>query len=200
MKCILVVSPGGNGNHMWDRILQLAGSVKYGDTECGDVMMDGVPTEPLIHWFRSLPSLRYELDVLESMVASMRAAGYDVFGLVPVRNWFCAAGSQKRRHGVNGFGEVVHNMRVGYPHILSTYQRLDVPWMFAVYSEAIHQSDYIHWVLNFMGLPSEIDLGEIKDENSKWWSGVNRFFVGAGGSFNAVLPYLMALFAGGYVE
>lgn len=59
-------------------------------------------------------------------------------------------------------------MLVGYPYILTTLSRLEVPWMLVTYSGAVNHPEYIHWVLKWLGLMAD-NLPEIRDENTKWY-------------------------------
>lgn len=167
-RCTFIVSPGGNGNHMWNEILITAGSVQYADNDFGDPCIPSVADYDTIHWFRSFPSQRYRLEELESMVHQVRDWGFEAKAIVPVRDWYSAANSQRKRHGVNSYEEVRDNMRAGYPYILTTLNRLDVPWMLVTYSGAVNHPEYVKWVLNWLGLPADT-LPEIRDGNAKWY-------------------------------
>ena len=167
-RCTFIVSPGGNGNHMWNEILQAAGSVQYGDNDFGDPCLPSVAGYDTIHWFRSFPSQRYRLEELESMVCQVRDWGFEIKAIIPVRDWYCAARSQMSRHGVSDYHESYQNMLVGYPYILTTLSRLEVPWMLVTYSGAVNYPEYIHWVLKWLGLVAS-SLPEIRDENRKWY-------------------------------
>lgn len=162
----LILSPGGNGNHLWDEILTTAGSNKYGDNDFG-APNDGDPEGEFVHWFRSMPSRIYTMGEMGRMVDYMRFHQYEVKALVPVRNWYCAAKSQHKTHDQEEV-MVVENMQIGYPAILSALKTKLVPFFFASYGEAVAHPEYVKWILEHLGLPSG-KLPEIRDGNAKWY-------------------------------
>ncbi len=167
-KAVLIISPGGNGNHMWDEILTTAGSIKHGDNDFG-APRDCEPTEDFIHWFRSMPHPFYPMGEIARMIDYLVFHGYDPFALIPVRDWYCVSQSQLTRHGAPNQIVVFDNMQLGYQAIVETYHRKLVHFMFVTYSEAVHQPEYVKWVLRHLGLPDD-KLPELRDENAKWYN------------------------------
>jgi hypothetical protein len=166
-KAILIIAPGGCGNHLWDTIMVNVGSVKHGDNEMGDVIEKWPPTRPLIHWFRSMPNLRYPMETIKEMILSLRGEQYEVHAIVPVRDWYCAIKSQEKRHHVP-FDSALYHLKAGYPYILRVYSEMGVPFIFGDYEAATHYPEYVLWVLRQIGINGPV-YPEIYDGNQKWY-------------------------------
>jgi hypothetical protein len=163
-KAVLIISPGGNGNHMWTKIMIGIGSVPIGDDDFGNVVIDWPPTAPVVHWFRSMPSQRYPMTEIGKMILSLRDIGYDVMAIVPTRDWFCMDQSQRKRHRE---AKSIYHARTGYPYILQIYNEMGVPFVFGSYEAAVKRKEYIEWVLGQFELGGSI--AEIYDGNKKWY-------------------------------
>lgn len=162
-QATLIISPGGNGNHMWLKILTQAGSVPIGDDDFGRTVA-WPPTAPIIHWFRSIPHQVYPMDEIKNMIVSLRDFGYYVRGLVPTRDWYCVQQSQVKRHRESN---ALHHMQMGYPYLLQTYNQMGVPFIFASYEAAIARTRYVEWILGQLRMDGPIP--EIYDGNAKWY-------------------------------
>jgi len=132
----------------------------------------GVPGNgpDLAVWRRSIPHDR-QWARIESMVRSLRSAGYEVESIVTMRDWHAMCRSQVAMGHVADYKTANANLQEAYPHIFTGLARVNCPFRTASYDSLVRRPRaFLRVLLEQLELPFPNVLENIYDGNDKWYA------------------------------
>ena len=177
----MIYGPESSGNRLLRRILIAGGCAgDPGLDQSFDKELPMAEDVPLIVWGRSVPGnvppnswpSFYIQDIGQA-----RKHGYDVFGLVMVRDWYCMAQSQVDTE----FKPAQHVWQanrwsaIAYTRIFDAFDRLAVPFYIITYEAIIQRPErFVSHLYQDLGLKLAGELEPIYDGNAKYYEKWNR--------------------------
>lgn len=167
-RAYFVMGPESSGTRITTRLLVAAGC--WGD--------DGHPQRldnfafmrapDLIVLRRSVPHATQWPPIAE-IVGLMRAAKYEVYGIVTTRDMFCMVSSQVRVGHVPAPAHAWRNIRFAYKHIFKEIDEVGIWYVVSSYEALIQRpKEYSAWLGGVLGLPAPKGI-EIRDGNAKYY-------------------------------
>lgn len=126
------------------------------------------PGRPIM-WGHSTPT-NLEWPKIEMMAERARNAGYDPYGIVPIRGWLPMTKSQVERGRVVDRKRAEANARWAMEHIAKGMRQARVEWAWLLFEELLQRPEpVLHWLAWQLGLERTGRAPEIRNTNSKHW-------------------------------
>jgi len=176
-RAFMIYGPESSGNRLLRRIL-IDGAGCAGDRDLEQRFDQRLPLaedEPLIVWGRSVPGMVprgnwprfYDRDVGQA-----RKHGYEVFGLVLVRDWCCMVQSQvdtEYKAGAN-YGLNSQAAMDVYTRIFDAFERLAVSYMIVSYEALVMRPErFVRRLFRDLGLDQVGEIEAVYDGNAKYY-------------------------------
>lgn len=170
-RAFLVYGPESAGNRLLTRILVACGC--YGDGDHHQRLNDGPPppNTDLVVLFRSVPYARGWPDLIENIDQVIRY-GYRPTVLVLNRDVYAMAASQVRTGHAQDIEAAYRCIAAAYKIIFAaiSYHKADY-LMISYECLFIRQTDYMTWLLKYLGLELLQPVERITDQNEKHYQG-----------------------------
>lgn len=163
---IIVSGPESSGNKLLRNILVSSGLTDISETpHIKDVKLGFVGDSKVV-WLRSCPHA-CEMPDYSLMAKLLRNSGYQVYALVPLRDWSFTVESQYDRGHIGSIGEAILNLVHTYSTIFSSLSTCGVKFVPILYPDLT--ADPIRTVsrnLKLLGLDTQIQVAcDFETEN-----------------------------------